>query len=127
MDITFDVTDLLKMQERFKKAPNIALKWLSKAVEATAFEGLKLTMDTPSNSSNIFQFVTPRQMRTGQLARSHATSLKIKGLEASFGARVSYAEKFIARNDYRTRVKDELEPLFKKHTQDAIQNIIKEI
>src|SRR5690606_3304452 len=116
-----------ELRRNFSRAPQTALRWLSKAVQASIFEVEKQAVDRN------FQFKTPRGLRTGYLERSFAYGRHIApgGLYASIGPTAKYApyvyfgtRRGIRPNKYMDRIAKSAEPNVGKHFEKAIEGFV---
>lgn len=128
--VKIDIQNLDKLRTNFAKAPTTALKWLSKATQASIFEVEKQAVDRN------FLFKTPRAKRTGDLQKSFQYGRYIApgGLQASIGPTVHYAphvyfgtSRGIRPNLYMDRIAEAATPEVNRHFETAIDKLVEEL
>jgi len=128
--LSVKINNLDKLRANVIKAPNIALKYLGKATEASIFEIEKEAVDRN------FQFKTPRAKRTGMLERSFKFGRYIhpSKLRASIGPTATagrshyyYPGKVYETNKYMDRIAKSAEDKINAHFEKAVELAVKEI
>lgn len=129
------VQNLEQLRSNFHRAPQTALKYLSKATKAGIFEVEKQAVDRN------FQFKTPRHLRTGRLALSFANGRYIApgGLSGSIGptalsrsgfyypGAVYYGTRYITPNPYMDRIAKAAEPDVSRHFEKAVELFVDDL
>lgn len=130
IEVTVRPRNVRELRHNFRRAPNLALKYLSRATKAGILE-----VEKQADDSN-FQFKTPRAQRTGQLQRSfaHGRRFSADGLRGAIGPTVFYApyvyfgtNRGLRPNRYMDRIAKAAEPAVNKHFEKAIDTFINEI
>ncbi len=130
-DITVTIQGLDKLVANFKKYPEISSKYIDNALKASIFSIQKFTDD--GGDSGLFQFKTPRSMRTGYLARSFAFGISYGNLTASIGPTALYAPyvyfgtRRMGANPYMDRIAKAAEPNVNEYFAQANEQIVQEI
>ena len=123
INLSITVRNLPELRANFARAPQTALKYLARAVQASVFEVEKEAVD-----SN-FQFKTPRAQRSGYLALSFAYGryFSPSKLMASIGPTAHYApyvhfgtSRGIRPNPFMERIAAAALPHVNTHFEKAI-------
>lgn len=130
ISVNVSIRNLDQLRDNFARAPQLALRYLSKATSAAIFEVEKQAVDRN------FQFKTPRALRTGMLGLSFAYGRNIEpgGLRASIGPTVHYAPYVylgtttgIRPNPFMDRIARAAEPDINRHFEKAVDLLVTEI
>jgi hypothetical protein len=133
--VKVDIKNIDKLRSNFSRAPTTALRYLSKATQASIFEVEKQAVDRN------FQFKTPRAQRTGQLALSFAYGRHIApgGLSASIGPTATHkgfyypgavysgTSRGIKPNPYMDRIAEAATPAINAHFERAIDLFVSDL
>ena len=128
--VQMEIRNLPQLRRNFSLAPTTALKYLSKATQASVFEIEKEAVDTN------FKFKTPRAKRTGylQLSFQYGRYFAPGGLMASIGPTAQYApyvyfgpHRGIKPNPYMDRTAKTATPAIQKHFENAVDKFVNDL
>lgn len=136
MQTSIKIKNFNELREKFNKSPETVTEWLNKAIQASIFEILQLTDD--SGNGGLFQYKTPRSLRSGYLALSFKQGVKFGKLFGSIGPVAEYAPYVyfghtlkkggrVPANPYLDRILKAANPKIQKHFDEAIIEIKKAI
>lgn len=120
-----------KLKEQFAKSPQIVKARINDALKASIQEIQKRTDD--SGDSGLFQFKTPRALRTGYLARSFIFGITFGDLYASIGPTANYAEyvyngaRGSTPNNFIDRIAKDAQSDIDKHFSNAGDLIVSDL
>lgn len=130
IQLRIHIENLDDLRANFRKAPALALKYLSQATKASIFEIEKQAVDKN------FRFKWPRSMRTGYLSLSfgYGRYLAPGGLRASIGPTAFYApfvyfgtRRGMMPNPYMDRIAEAAEPGVNKQFETAVDKLASDI
>lgn len=130
-DVSIVIEGMDNLQRNLDQFPSITKKRINDALKASIFEIQKRTDD--SGGGGLFQFKTPRALRTGYLARSFIFGIKYADWYASIGPTADYAD-FVyygtrggPPNNYIDRIAQNAKPDIDKQFKDAGDLIVSDI
>lgn len=130
INVRVDIQNLPALRANFARAPQTALKYLSKATAAAIFEVEQQAVDRN------FRFKLPRARRSGylQLSFQYGRYFAPGGLSASIGPTALYAPyvyfgtgRGIRPNQYMDRIARAAEPGINKHFEKAIDLFVSDL
>ena len=130
INLSITVRNLPELRANFARAPQTALKYLARAVQAAVFEVEKEAVDKN------FRFKTPRAKRSGFLALSfsYGRYFSPSKLMASIGPTAHYApyvyfgtSRGIKPNSFMDRIAKAAEPNITKHFEKAVDLFVSDL
>lgn len=125
IELEIEVRGLDKLQAAIKRAPSVVRDRLNDAVRASVFEVLRYADD--SGNSKLFQFKTPRALRTGWLSLSFRHGIQYSDLQGSVGPIAIYAPYVHKFNPFMRRIAEAAKPEIQKHFERSVELVVRDL
>lgn len=121
IDLDIEIKGLKEITSAYARRPQIVKKHINDAISKSIF---KLKEEA---SDKNFQFVTPRQLRTGYLQRSFDFGIVTKDFFGSIGPTAEYAPQVHRRNQFMDRIARASQSTIQRYFDEAIEKITNDI
>jgi hypothetical protein len=119
--LEIEIKGMKEIKSAYARRPQIVKKHINDAISKAIF---KLKDEAQDRN---FQFVTPRQFRTGYLQRSFDFGIVTRDFFGAIGPTAEYAPFVHRRNQFMDRIARAAQPTIQRYFDEAIESITNDL